>query len=235
MKLITPTKEYLVQQLGCDPRNPPIIQPESKFAHKYLDGLQGIEIGAASYMPFGLNAINVCTPDENDRSFYKHVQMLVAGCYYEVDIEAEADNLHMFENDSLDFIVASHVIEHTSNPIKVFLEWKRVVRPGGFIFMIVPKRDAPYGDEKRQITPMSQFMRARVEDWNNNDAYKNMLDRPEGGSDRMRGHVWVFDFKSIQKLVRICNEGFDLDWIFVAGEETDDMDGLGHMVLFQNV
>jgi len=32
---------------------------ESALAHKYLDGLKGIEIGGASYNAFGLDTINV--------------------------------------------------------------------------------------------------------------------------------------------------------------------------------
>lgn len=33
--------------------------PESALAHKYLDGLKGIEIGGAAHNSFGLDTINV--------------------------------------------------------------------------------------------------------------------------------------------------------------------------------
>lgn len=32
---------------------------ESELAHKYLDGLSGVEIGGSAYNPFGLNTLNV--------------------------------------------------------------------------------------------------------------------------------------------------------------------------------
>ena len=32
---------------------------ESAIAHKYLDGLKGIEIGGSAHNPFGLDTINV--------------------------------------------------------------------------------------------------------------------------------------------------------------------------------
>lgn len=36
-----------------------VVHPESQLAHRYLDGLQGIEIGAAAYAPFGLDSLNI--------------------------------------------------------------------------------------------------------------------------------------------------------------------------------
>lgn len=214
-----------------------IIHPESALAHKYLDGLKGIEIGAASYQPFGLNSLNVSTSDLLDRARFDGIQRMVCGSVVPVDIYAEADEIPV-EDHSQDFIVASHVIEHTSNPIKVFLEWKRILKVGGYIFMIFPKRESPYGDQKRHITPLDDYISAYLGNWNNTMAYDFMSDRPSKEFDVMRGHIWVFDLWHMLKLIQWCNGEIDLNmdrlkWKLIEAHETDDTDGTGHMVLLQ--
>jgi ubiquinone/menaquinone biosynthesis C-methylase UbiE len=48
-----------------------------------------------------------------------------------VDIVAPGDKLP-FANNSLDYVLSSHVLEHFWDPIKTIKEWLRVVRPGKF-------------------------------------------------------------------------------------------------------
>jgi SAM-dependent methyltransferase len=43
-----------------------------------------------------------------------------------------------FEDDSFDLVVASHVIEHLTDPIKFFAECVRVCKPGGQIYIEAP-------------------------------------------------------------------------------------------------
>ena len=44
-----------------------------------------------------------------------------------VDVVAPGDDLP-FEDDSIDFVLASHVIEHFPDPIRALEEWVRVAR-----------------------------------------------------------------------------------------------------------
>lgn len=44
----------------------------------------------------------------------------------------------LFADGSFDFVVTSHLIEHLKNPRAAIREWLRVVRPGGFVCLIVP-------------------------------------------------------------------------------------------------
>ncbi|MDO8623474.1 MAG: class I SAM-dependent methyltransferase [archaeon] len=60
------------------------------------------------------------------------------GKFSQADFKSEGDNLKMFKNNKLDFIVAKHNLEHYENPEKTLNEWKRVLKKGGKIGVIVP-------------------------------------------------------------------------------------------------
>jgi SAM-dependent methyltransferase len=57
------------------------------------------------------------------------------------NIVSSGDALQMFEDESLDFVIARHNLEHYHNPLKTLLEWKRVLRKGGRMGVIVPDHD----------------------------------------------------------------------------------------------
>lgn len=210
-----------------------IIHPESELAHKYLDGLRGIEIGAASYQPFGLNTININTPDPTDRAHYNGVEEYVSGHIVSIHIYAEADRLPLASN-STNFLVASHVLEHCSSPINVLIEWDRVIRDGGYLFLIVPKREAPYGDQDRRISSIEVIRKAYLDSWTNEQAFNFTPDFPSPEFRRWRGHVWVFDLLSLCSLIHFMN-GIGSRWIIVEAKETDDTDGTGHLLLLEKI
>ena len=47
------------------------------------------------------------------------------------DIQASGDDLHMFADGELDFVVSRHNLEHYVDVVKTLQEWARVTRPGG--------------------------------------------------------------------------------------------------------
>jgi phosphatidylethanolamine/phosphatidyl-N-methylethanolamine N-methyltransferase len=51
--------------------------------------------------------------------------------------QEDASNLS-FADNSFDRLIASHVLEHLSQPHEVLREWARVVKPGGVISLILP-------------------------------------------------------------------------------------------------
>ena len=73
-----------------------------------------------------------------------------------------------FKDGKLDYVVSAHVIEHFFDPVKALKEWHRVIRPGGYIFIIVPHKDRTF-DKEREVTPLSELLdrstgRLRVQD-----------------------------------------------------------------------
>ena len=121
------------------------IFQDSKIAHKYLDGRKGIEIGASAHNPFNLDTINVDFTDAIN--VFKQAEINLCGSYAEVDIVADA--LHLpFKNNSYDFVISSHVLEHCYDLISVIKECKRVIKKNGYILSILPLPEICPNDPK---------------------------------------------------------------------------------------
>lgn len=73
----------------------------------------------------------------------------------QANIKSQGDKLP-FKNNELDFLVAKHNLEHYENPEKTLREWKRVLRKGGKIGVIVPD-DKSVNTKKLDITHYSEF------------------------------------------------------------------------------
>jgi SAM-dependent methyltransferase len=54
------------------------------------------------------------------------------------NIFRDASDLSSIADQSYDFILSSHNLEHFANPVKALMEWKRVTRPGGALILILP-------------------------------------------------------------------------------------------------
>lgn len=75
----------------------------------------------------------------------------------DVDYVCPADDLHSIPMDSQDFLIASHVFEHLPNPIGGLLEFYRVCKNGGIIYLIVPEKTRT-GDKFQTRTPLSHMI-----------------------------------------------------------------------------
>jgi len=128
---------------------------DSALAHKYLDDLVGIEIGAAAHNPFNLpNCTYVDYTDEF--TIFKEGEMKLCGEMARVDVVADGADLP-FKDNSYDYVISSHLIEHFFDPIKAIEEWFRVIKPGGYIFIIAPNQYALLG-ETRPCTKYTELL-----------------------------------------------------------------------------
>ncbi len=124
----------------------------SKFVSSYLDGLEGVEIGASAHNRFYLDAINV------DRwagdTEYKREERRMALRAAKVDVVAPGDELP-FEDNSHDFVFSSHVIEHFPDPIRALYEWVRVA--SRYVVVIAPHRDRTF-DSDRPLSTVEELL-----------------------------------------------------------------------------
>jgi SAM-dependent methyltransferase len=128
-------------------------RPDYLLARRYLGGLHGIEIGASAHNRFSVKALNVDRYLDMN-TVYKQAERRVSGRALRVDVAALGDELP-FADKSVDFVLASHVIEHFPDPIKALREWDRVARR--YVFLVVPHRDRTF-DSDRPLTPVDELL-----------------------------------------------------------------------------
>jgi SAM-dependent methyltransferase len=202
----------------------PVVFPEHRLAHELLDGLRGLEIGAAAYNPFGLRTRNVATREGYE--FYVEEQRAMGVDPAPVDIWAGADAIPV-PDQSEDFIISSHVVEHLPDVIGAFLEWNRIVRDGGYVYMIVPLKGALPQDAGRELTPLDHFVECHRRRWTLDT---HPTDGVPGG--RM-GHYHTFTPDSLTDVVDwMCDQGL-CAWDLVAREDVDSKVGNGFTLAFQ--
>jgi SAM-dependent methyltransferase len=87
---------------------------------------------------------------------------------------AEATQLTFAASDSYDFVLSSHMLEHSANPVKALLELKRIVKPDGSLLIVLPHRDATF-DHRRPVTTLEHLL----EDFDHGTAEDDLTHLPE--------------------------------------------------------
>lgn len=181
---------------------------ESELAHFYLDGMKGIEIGGSAHNPFGLNTINI---DYTDKiTTYKEEEIKLCGESLKVDVIAPGDELP-FKDNSYDFVISSHVIEHFFDPIKALKEWRRVASK--YIFIIAPHKDRMFDRDKPTTTLQTLIDRhsGKIKDTDPDD----------------HSHHSVWDTQAFKELVEYLEFGI------VNYQDADDKVGNGFTFLLK--
>ena len=76
---------------------------------------------------------------------------------------AEGADLGAVPVASYDFVLSSHMLEHTANPLRALAEWRRRLRPGGALVLVLPHRDGTF-DHRRPLTTLQHL----IEDYERN-------------------------------------------------------------------
>ena len=132
----------------------------SEIVNKYLLGLKGVEIGGSSFANYGIDAINIDRVDiiktDINNFYFKDQIMSHVNYIKKVDLISDGYNLP-FKDNTLDFVFTSHVLEHFYDPIKTLQEWYRVVKSGGYVFMIIPHKERTF-DKDRERTTLNELI-----------------------------------------------------------------------------
>jgi SAM-dependent methyltransferase len=70
---------------------------------------------------------------------------------------AKGTDLREISSEKYDFVLSSHMLEHTANPLRALEEWRRVLKPGGALILVVPARDGAF-DHRRPITTIAHLI-----------------------------------------------------------------------------
>jgi SAM-dependent methyltransferase len=137
------------------------------LVRKHLSGKSGLEIGGPSYV-FEINL-----------PIYSHIQSLdncvfaevthwegarASGATFHFDqgkrtgnnFIAEGSTLERIADASYDFVLSSHNLEHIANPIKALQNWNRVLKPCGFLLLVLPDKHRTF-DYRRPVTTLEHL------------------------------------------------------------------------------
>jgi SAM-dependent methyltransferase len=173
----------------------------------FLKG-SGIEVGALHsplLVPAGTNVKYVDRlPTSALRQHYPELDALDL---VEPDIIDDGQRLSRVADVSQDFVIANHFVEHCEDPIGTVENFLRVLKPGGYLYMAIPDRDATF-DRERPITPFSHLVLdyeqgPQNSKWGHFMEWARFVDRAEPGeAQRLRAqslldkdysihfHVW---------------------------------------------
>jgi len=151
---------------------------------RHLSG-EGIEIGAL-HRPFPLPpGVRVRYLDRySTAQLREEYPELDDVTFAEVEIISDAETLSGISDGTQDFVVASHVLEHTEDPVGALWAQLRVLRRGGVVLLALPDRRRGL-DVRRHPTPLEHVLadhadgpaRSRAQHYRE---WAELVDRPLG-------------------------------------------------------
>jgi SAM-dependent methyltransferase len=75
-----------------------------------------------------------------------------------VDVVDDGETLSSVEDGSVDFVIASHLLEYCQNPIGAVENHLRVLKAGGILYTIVPDKRFTF-DSDRPVTTLEHLLR----------------------------------------------------------------------------
>ncbi len=128
------------------------------MARRHIRG-GGLEIGAL-HLPLRVSShARVRYVDRMDvAGLRKYYPELAARKLVPVDVLDDGETLASQADESADFIIANHVIEHTEDPLGSIASCLRVLRPGGVLYLGVPDRRRTF-DVDRSPTSLAHLIR----------------------------------------------------------------------------
>ncbi|MBN9585102.1 MAG: methyltransferase domain-containing protein [Afipia sp.] len=136
------------------------------------------------------------------------------------DVTTSLDTLEGIADDSMNFIIACHVIEHTKSPIgAIVAAWKKL-RKGGYLLLVVPDKERTF-DKERPLTTLPHLIADfenydRARDYQHyeefyqlafpqqENVYRSVVDKAFRSNGDIHYHVWNRD--SFMTMVSHINE-----------------------------
>jgi SAM-dependent methyltransferase len=199
------------------------------LARRYLTG-DGIEIGAATWPMRVPKCAHVRYVDRlpKDQLINEYGQMVAAsGMRFEAipdtDVVDDAETLATFPDQSVDFVIANHVLEHLEDPVKALTNMVRVLRTEGILFLSLPDRLESW-DRLRPRTTVEHVLRDHREgpQVSRQEHYEEWARYIEGAADvparaaefaaeDARHHFHVWSLPDMLELVRALDLPAELE------------------------
>lgn len=102
---------------------------------------QVLEVGAGTghHLPFLRHRFNkYFLTDHNEKTLDIARDKLHGPYGAQISFEVQTGNSLPYPDDTFDRLIATHVLEHIYQPHVALREWKRVIKPGGTISILIP-------------------------------------------------------------------------------------------------
>ena len=211
--------------------------PNHEVYAAYVAGKKGIEIGGPSMvfkttLPLyqkinDLDGVNFSanTVWEGRIRSGRHFNFI--GSKKGMQFVAEASDLSAITSQSYDFLLSSNCLEHVANPLKALMEWKRVIKPGGTLILVLPNKASNF-DHKRPTTRLTHLVEDFEKCTSENDLthldeilpfHDLSMDPPAGNLEQFRArsldnfhnrtlHHHVFDLNLMRLM--LAHAGFEV-------------------------
>jgi SAM-dependent methyltransferase len=147
------------------------------------------------------------------------------------------------QDASYDFVLASHVLEHCANPLKALKEWRRILKPGGTLFMVLPDQRRTF-DHRRPVTSFEHMLEDYAQDQTEADLthLDEILRLHDLARDPSAGTFEQFKARSLQNAENRClhqhvfDETVTKQLLEHAGFEVDQQEWVRpiHMVTYSH-
>lgn len=199
----------------------------ARFA-RHLSG-RGLEIGAL-HNPLRIpNASRVLYSDLLTPA---QVEAMYPGSR-QPDIVSDSESFPTIDDGSLDFVVANHVLEHLTDPMRALREWHRILREGGVLYMAVPDKRFTFDHRRRRTTlahleedhasslPPRERNRAHLLEWAEHverltprtASYDAWVGAQLAGDYSIHNHVWAA--QDVLRLLRRLDDAYAASFALV--------------------
>lgn len=207
-------------------------------SNRYIRG-QGIEIGALnSPLPIPTSAKVKYVDRMSLRELRNQYPELLTLPLVEVDIVDDGEKLSSIQDETQDFVIANHFLEHCQNPIYAIENALRVLKPGGVLYLAIPDKRFTF-DIDRPLTTTQHLVKDYQDgpNWSRKQHFEewvHLVDRTQGQDEvtkriehlmnidySIHYHVWnsesLLEFITI--LRSVLNAQFDVDFFIQNGME----------------
>jgi len=203
---------------------------ENLYLQWHLHGC-GMEIGAL-WNPVSVpRRVRVWYVDREGRDGLEKHYPELRGKILQPDLLADASQLPV-RPASLDFLIASHILEHLRFPLQALRHWYDALAPGGVLLLKVPDKRYTF-DVHRSRTPLVHLLEeqrdperfdgwAHYADWVENVGGQNAAapEFPQAVRDLMAQdysihfHVWIDE--DVREMINFTRQTWGLEWKPVA-------------------
>lgn len=205
-------RPYVADKCGIEIGGPSALFKTAMPLYPVVAGLDGVNFAAETVWEGSISAGN---------SF----------CYYRRQrgrqFIADATDLSEIASGSYDFALSSNCLEHVANPIKALTEWRRVIKDGAALVLVLPNKATNF-DHRRPVTKFDHLLDDFAQDVGEDDLthveeilalHDLQMDPPAGDLENFRKrslknvenrtlHHHIFDEPLIHKLLK--HVGFDV-------------------------